>query len=99
MSIASVEGKFTNTGVSDWVVLKGPFNFSVAGGVGTVKLEKSYDRGVTVFDVSKNANGDPASYALNNSEHSLIGDEPESDVYYRVNCTSYTTDIDYRLSQ
>lgn len=101
MSIAKISGTFVATGQSASVVLKGDFNLTLQGGRGTVKLEKSYDNGTTWFDVSKDADGTPASYSLIvGQEIALTGHEPESDVLYRVNCTDYISDtIVYRLSQ
>lgn len=101
MAIALVSGIFTSTGQSDWVVIKGPFNISIQGGRGTVKLEKSYDGGATAFDVSKNADGDVASWVLTDGQEvTPQGEEPENGVSYRLNCTSYTSgNIPYRISQ
>lgn len=101
MASAVLTGEFTATGESTWIALRGEYNLSLMGGVGTVRLEKSYDGGITVFTVSKNTDGDPASYALvANDEISLVGIEPESGIIYRLVCTAYTSGtIPYRLSQ
>lgn len=100
MSVALLAGEFTSISQSDWVSIRGSFNLSIRGGIGMVKLEKSYDKGVTEFDVSKNSDGDVASWAISNNEISVVGDEPESDILYRLHCTSYTSGtIVYRLSQ
>lgn len=100
MASVVLEGEFTATGQSSWVELRSDFNLSIKGGQGTVQVERSFDGGTTVFVVSKNTDGDPASYTLNNNSVSLQGIEPESKVSYRFNCTAYTAGtIPYRLSQ
>lgn len=101
--MASVEltGNFTATGESEWVALRGDFNMNLMGGEGTVQLERSFNGGAGSFTVSKNTDGDPASYVLTaNQEISLSGNEPESGVLYRLACTAYTSGtINYRISQ
>ena len=101
MASAFVQGTFTATGESGWVPLRGPFGFTLQGGVGTVQLERSYDGGVTAYTISKNTDGDAASYTLTaGQEVGLEGFEPEDAVLYRVACTAYTSGtITYRLSQ
>lgn len=102
MASAILSGEFASAGeTSDWITLRGEYNLSLSGGEGTVELEKSYDGGLTVFSVSKNTDGDPASYALTSGDKlSLVGIEPESGVLYRLNCPAYTSGtIIYRISQ
>jgi hypothetical protein len=84
------------------VNVKGDFNVTLGGTapVGTVKLEKSYDRGASWFDVSRDSAGNAASYALSSTQMSFQLTEPEADVLYRANCTAYTSGtITCRISQ
>lgn len=95
-------GSFTGTGQSTGIGLMGRVNVSLGGTapVGTVKLERSFDSGTTYIDVSLDALGTPASYALNSTEVSLIVEEIEQNVLWRFNCTAYTSGtITYRFSQ
>jgi len=98
MTIATVAGSFAGVGPSTSIELIGPFNFSLAGTfVATVKLERSFDRGVSWLVVSQNALGDEAAYT---TPISLQGEEWERGVRYRVNCTAFTSgSVTYRLSQ
>lgn len=84
---------FTGTGAGASAVLRpGYFNFGLVGGVGTVKLEKSYDNGTTWLDDSMDAAGTVASWTLaSGDEVNVVGFEPEGRVLYRANCTAYTS--------
>lgn len=100
-SAQSVTNSFTDTGAGSWITVRGYFNVSLSGnGVGTYKLEKSYQGGDPI-DVSLSSDGDPASFAKTTSQEiSLLCYEPESGVRWRWNCTadsSGTTDA--RISQ
>ena len=95
-------GSFTGTGQSTGIGFKGRANVSLGGTapVGTVKLERSFDSGTTYFDVSIDATGTVASYALNSTEVSFMVEEIETGVLWRFNCTAYTSGtITYRISQ
>lgn len=86
----------TGTGASTAIfrpIAMRPFNFSISGdGVGTVKIEKSYDNGSTYLDVSKDANGTVASYVkATGDEINVVLYEPEAGVLYRTNCTAFTS--------
>lgn len=98
MTIATVAGSFASVGPSTSIELIGPFNFSLSGTfAATVKLERSFDRGVTWLVVSKNTLGEEAAYT---APISIQGEEWERGVRYRLNCTSYTSgSATYRLSQ
>ena len=101
-STSLIAGSFTGTGQSSALAFLGKANLSLGGTapVGTVKLERSFDAGTTYIDVSLDALGTPASYALNSTEVSLIVEEFEQGVLWRFNCTAYTSGtITYRLSQ
>jgi hypothetical protein len=70
-------------------VPRGKFNASVQGfGVATVKLERSFDEGVTYQVVSKDSSGAEASFTANCS---LVVEEVEKGVLYRWNCTSWSS--------
>lgn len=109
MTLAAITQTFSGTGVgtfspatATFVKLVGPANLTLGGTapVGTVKLEKSYDGGSTWFDVSLDALGTLAAWALNSTEISVVIDEPEREVAFRCNCTAYTSGtITARLSQ
>jgi hypothetical protein len=109
MTIAAVTQTITGTGVGTFapvsatgIAVQGLFNVTLGGTapVGTVKLERSFDAGVSWFDVSRDAAGTLASYALSSTEMSFQLNEPESGVLYRANCTAYTSGtITSRISQ
>lgn len=92
MTIANSTTSFTDTGAGTAVEVWGEFNISLSGdGVGTYKLEKSYD-GSAWIDVSKNVDGDPLSFAKETGDEiSLACYEPERGVQYRWNCTVDTS--------
>lgn len=70
----------------------GYFNVGLVGGVGTVKLEKSYDNGTTWLDVCLDASGTVASWTLAASQEvNVVCFEPEKRVLYRPNCTAYSS--------
>lgn len=84
-----VTGSFTGTGASDAFVTRGGFNMSLSGfGVATVELQRSFDAGSTWKTVE--------SFTAD-AERRV--DDPEHNVYYRMNATAYTSGtIAYRLS-
>lgn len=86
-----IEGTFASTtGVSEDRPLEGHFNLSLAGlAASSVNIERSFDAGATWKLVK--------SYTADIED---TGIEPETGVYYRLNCTSNTADtIIFRLSQ
>ena len=109
MSVAQMTQTFSGTGTgtfapvgSTGVSVMGWANLSLGGTspVGTVKLEKSYDNGSSWFDVSQDAAGTLAAWALNSTEISVQFYEPEIGVIYRCNCTAYTSGtLTSRISQ
>lgn len=92
-----VSGNFTATGQSSAAMFIGYFNVSLWGAfVGTVVLERSFDGGATFLPCSTDTVGDPNSYT---APISIVVNEPEPGVYYRVRCSAYTSGtINYRLS-
>jgi hypothetical protein len=97
MSEHKVTGTFTGTGQSAPLEVYRGGNAVVWGTfVGTVKIECSYDNKATWLPISKNTNGDEAAF---NAPFNLSFDEPERDVFYRLNCTAYVSGtINYRIS-
>lgn len=83
-----VSGTFGATGQSSSFISGNKFNFSLSGTwAGTVSLDRSFDRGVTWVVVT--------SYTANTQQQVI---EPEDRVYYRVNCSAYTSGtVVYRL--
>jgi hypothetical protein len=98
MTIARSEGQFTAMGQSAPVQLIGPFNVTLAGSfAGTVKLERSFDAGATWHVVSRDAAGEGAAFT---QPVSLVGEEWERGVLYRLNCTAHSSGtVSYRVSQ
>ncbi|MEX0809526.1 MAG: hypothetical protein WD044_12440 [Dongiaceae bacterium] len=98
MAIALVAGVFSGTGNSAAVAVHGRFNITLAGfGTATVKVERSFDESATWHVASRDAAGSEAAYE---ADCSLVADEPESGVLYRLACTAHSSGtIDYRVSQ
>lgn len=96
--VGLVAGAFTGTGQSGSVELYGGFNLTLSGPfVATVKLERSFDNGSTWLVCSRDTAGNEASYT---APVSLVANEPEAGVIYRLNCTVYTSGtVTYRLSR
>lgn len=103
--MAAVTGSFTATGQSASLVPQADtsgrypkqFNVSVRGTfVGTVQLERSFD-GTNWFVASRDSAGTAAAWT---APMSVVVEEPEAGVIYRLNCTAYTSGtITYRMSQ
>lgn len=94
-------GSFTGTGTtSSYRPRQGFFTVSFGGtGAGTVKIERSRDNS-NWFDVSKDQDGNAASYAVNNSEVALDVFQADEKMYWRLNCTAHSSGtIDWVLSQ
>lgn len=92
-----VEGDLTGTGQSKSESFTGRFNVSVYGEfTAEIQMERSFDGGST-WVVCTDDSGNKHSWT---SAISIIADEPEHNVHYRLNCTSYTSGtISYRISQ
>lgn len=106
MSVAArVTGSFTGTGQSGTFMTQRltsnqepwPGNVSLWGTfVGTVQLERSFDQGTTWLPITA---GGTQIYVWT-APASETFEEPEGGVYYRLNCTAYTSGtINYRISQ
>ncbi|MDP1873649.1 hypothetical protein [Phenylobacterium sp.] len=98
--VQPVVGSFTATGQSaSFRPAAGrPFNASLSGTfVATGQLERSFDDGVTWLPCSRDSAGTPAAFT---APMSVVVEESEASVLYRLNCTAYTSGpIPYRLSQ
>lgn len=81
--------------------VRGKYNVTLkadGSGAGTVKLERSFDRRLVANDaaatwnvVSRDTAGNEASYVLTaNQSVGIVGEEPETDIFYRLNCTAHT---------
>jgi len=95
-----VNGSFTAAGVSDGAIprIDRGFNVSASGAfVATIRLERSFDKEVTWFVCSSDSAGTAASWT---APFSVVVEEPEPGVVYRLNCPTYTSGtVAYRISQ
>lgn len=90
MTIQSTSGTFTATGASDPIIIgrgHSLVNISLNFGTGTVALQRSFDDGTTWLTVKE--------YTADAEEQF---EDYEAGNQYRLNCSAYTSDIDYRLS-
>lgn len=99
MANSRVEGVITGTGATSAVEFKdggGNILLDFGSGAGTVAIEKSFDGGTTWYTASKDATPTAAIYTQ--SINGVI-DEREQGVFYRFNCTAFTSgSIPFRLS-
>lgn len=104
MATGKVTGAFAATGQSERFAPDSRpgaprrFNLSLWGTFsGTVQVERSFDRGASWLACSRDGAGTPAAYS---APVSLVMEEPEAGVLYRLNCTALTSGtVNYRLSQ
>lgn len=98
MSQNLVSGTFTGTGAGAMRSFYNDFNVTISGTfVATVALQRSFDQGTTWHTLSTDATGTAAQFTV---PVSLIANEPENGVYYRLSCTAFTSgSVDWRLSQ
>ena len=104
MATGKVTGAFAGTGQSEGFAPDSRpgaprrFNLSLWGTFsGTVQVERSFDRGASWLACSRDGAGTPASYS---APVSLVMEEPEAGVLYRLNCTALSSGtVNYRLSQ
>ena len=105
MANAVVTGSFTATGQSTSFLAYGRFNILLYGNsgpngawTGTVRLERSFDGGTTWIVAGVGGAGQQASWNTG-ADVSVVADEPEMGVLYRLNCTAHAAGtINYRLS-
>jgi len=103
---AVVSGTFTATGQSASILAWGQVNIVVYGSGGpngnwnaTVRAERSFDGGTTWIVVGVGGSGVQASWNTPNQDVSVVYDEPEKGVLYRLNCVTYASGtINYRMS-
>lgn len=89
---AALEGTFSANGSTPWFTAPADklFNISFSNpGGATVKLQRSWDGGVTVWDVTD---------ALWTDAFSGSWFEPETGVWQRLTVTGYVSAINYRVS-
>lgn len=94
-----VSGTFgVNAATSQSVKLGGRFNLTLSGVFSaTVLLERSFDDGTSWNPASTDSLGTAASYT---TPISVVGEEPEEGVSYRLRVTAYVSGtVTYRLSQ
>ena len=104
--MAFIAGTFSATGqsatfaplVGSRNTNSGQFNVSVSGTfVATFQLQRSFDNAVTWIVCSSDSAGTAASWT---APFSVVVEEPEAGVLYRLACTAYTSGTaTYRLSQ
>lgn len=102
---AVVSGAFSGTGTSPAFVFYGMFNVVLYGNsgpngawTGSVRLERSFDGGVTWIVCGVGQAGNQAVYNAG-TDVSVTFNEPEKGVGYRLNCTSFSSGpINYRIS-
>ena len=98
----NITGSFGATGQSASIHIKGKGNILISGSdtpVGNVQIEKSWDNS-TWYPVSKDSSGATATYDMSSIVFNGTVDEPEDAVWYRLNCTAYTSGtFTYRISQ
>ena len=93
----------TGTGQTGWVEIFGPFNLTIfgsanAGWAGTVRLERSFDGGVTPIVCGVGGGGQQAIWSTGTDISVIVG-ECEKGVLYRVNCTAFASGpINWRFS-
>ena len=98
--MSKVTGTFSATGAGDSIKVdryNGNFNISLQNfGVATVVLQRSFDRHSVDDDAT--ATWEDVTDGSFNADVSKSGYEPEDKVYYRFNCTAWTSgDIDYHI--
>lgn len=100
MSKTVVTGTFGATGQSAAIPVKGFASVLIENGVGTVQIERSFDDGSNWYPISKNSDGDVASYVTaSDLAYNGTVQEPMFGVQYRLNCTAYTSgSINYRIA-
>lgn len=97
MATPIASGSFTGTGTSTPVQLHGRFNLSLTGTfVGTVQLERADASSGTFTVIARDIAGTPASWS--SAFQGLSIEEGEQGMWFRLNCTSYTSGtINWRI--
>lgn len=93
----TVMGSFVGTGNSTAQTFYGPFNVFLWGTfAATVLLQRSFDSGLSWVTCSTDSSGTLASYT---SALSIVVNEPEAGIQYRLRCSAYTSGtVNYRVS-
>lgn len=89
-------GTFGSTTTSTPVLLYGPINVSFWGTFSaSTTIQRSFDGGVTWINVAQDTSGTVATYT---TAITLVLNEPESAVFYRLSCTYVSGTVNYRFS-
>lgn len=83
---------FGSVAAGTGVKVKGKFNVLIEGGIGAVAIERGRALAGPYFVVSQDSSGAKAEYttASDVAFNGMI-EEIESDVWYRLNCTAWTS--------
>lgn len=96
----------SDTNTSGSFLVQGPFNVVLYGPSGpngswnaSVQVERSFDGGTTWVVAGVGGGGQQAVYSTPNQDVSIVANEPERGVIYRLHCTAYTSgSVNYRFS-
>ena len=89
-------GSFTSSTTSTAIQIFGPMNLTFWGTFSaSTQVQRSFDGGTTWINVSEDIAGTPAAYT---TAVSLVFNEPEPGVLYRLNCTYTSGTVNYRIS-
>lgn len=96
--MGAVTGTFTGTGNSATFAAKGKISVLIDGGNAVVEIQRSFDKGATWYPISRDSEGNPASYNPNTLGFNGFIDEPEFGILYRLACITYTSGtVTYRI--
>lgn len=89
-------GTFASTTTSTAIQLYGSFNLTLYGSfVASVTLQRSFDGGTNWINASLDTAG---TYATYTTAITVVANEPEPGVLYRLNCTYTSGTVNYRIS-
>lgn len=94
LGTTKLSGTFTGTGQSSATYLRGVHSVELNFGTGSVTLERSLDDGVTFVSVVL---PDGTTAATFTADAAFELDAGKAGGLYRFNCTSYTSDITYKV--
>lgn len=93
---AIVQGNFTSSTNSAAQTFYGPFNLSLWGTFSaTITIQRSFDSGLTFLTCSTDAIGTAVAYT---APLSVVINESEAGVQYRIGCTYTSGTVNYRMS-
>lgn len=89
-------GTFSSTTTSTAIQLYGTFNVTLYGTFSaSVTLQRSFDGGTNWINASLDTAGTAATYT---TAITVVANEPEPGVLYRLNCTYTSGTVNYRIS-